>query len=112
MKLNKKGFTLIELLAVVVILLIISVVAIPSIGAAIERNKAKSNEAKKDVIESYAEIYYDNFKNNYSSINAFCVDVDDLNLSDAELKDAYGELFNGSVVYSNNEFKYREDNCN
>ena len=36
-----KGFTLIELLAVVVIMLAISVMAISSISAAIERNKAK-----------------------------------------------------------------------
>ena len=44
MKLNKKGFTLIDLLAVVVILLAISVMAISSISAAIERNKVKIND--------------------------------------------------------------------
>ena len=41
MAINRKGFTLIELLAVVVILLAISVMAISSISAAIERNKNK-----------------------------------------------------------------------
>ena len=46
-RINKKGFTLVELLAVVVILLAISVMAISSIGAAVERNKAKQNETKK-----------------------------------------------------------------
>ena len=59
MKLNKKGFTLIELLAVVVILLAISVMAISSINAAVERNKAKQDNAKKEVIVSYAKIYYE-----------------------------------------------------
>ena len=46
-KMNNKGCTLIELLAVVVILLAISVIAISSISAAIERNKGKQNEEKK-----------------------------------------------------------------
>ena len=43
MKLNKKGFTLIELLAVVVIMLAISVMAVSSISAAVERNKKKQS---------------------------------------------------------------------
>ena len=63
MKLNKKGFTLIELLAVVVIMLAISVMAVSSISAAVERNKKKQNNAKIKVIESYAEIYYNDHKN-------------------------------------------------
>ena len=42
---NNKGFTLIELLAVVVILLAVSVIAISSIGAAIERNKKKQTRS-------------------------------------------------------------------
>ena len=58
MKLNKIGFTLIELLAVVVILLAISMIAISSISAAIERNKEKQNNAKIEVIISYAKLYY------------------------------------------------------
>jgi len=111
MKLNKKGFTLIELLAVVVILLIISVIAIPSIGAAIERNKAKKNAAQIDVIESYAELYYENNKNNYNSIGSFCVALDDLDLTDAERTDADGDFFEGSVIYKNNEFIYQEEDC-
>lgn len=110
MKLNNKGFTLIELLAVVVILLIISVIAIPSISAAIERNKAKKNEAQIDVIETYAEIYYETHKNSYTLTN-FCVDIDDLDLTDAEKKDADGDYFTGSVKYINNEFKYQSSGC-
>jgi len=109
MKLNKKGFTLIELLAVVVILLIISVVAIPSISSAIERNKAKKNAAQIDVIESYAEIYYENNKNYYGSINSFCVNVNVLDLTEAEVKDADGNEFVGSVRYINNEFKFQKN---
>lgn len=112
MKLNNKGFTLIELLAAVVILLIISVIAIPSIGAAIERNKVKKNEAQKDVLESYAEIYYNMHKNDYTGgISSFCVDIDDLNLAEAEKKDADGDEFEGSIIYKNNEFVYQDSSC-
>lgn len=109
MKLNKKGFTLIELLAVIVILLIISVVAIPSISSAIERNKAKKNDAQIAVIESYAELYYENNKNDYSNINSFCINITELDLTDAEIKDADGNRFVGVVKYTNNEFKFQKN---
>lgn len=111
MKLNNKGFTLIELLAVVVILLIISVIAIPSISAAIERNKEKKNNAQINVIETYAEIYYETHKNAGASIEDFCINVNTLELTDAEKKDADGGYFEGSVKYENNGFKYQEKTC-
>ena len=87
MKLNKKGFTLVELLAVVVILLAISVIAVSSISAAIERNKAKQNEAKKEIIISYAKLYYDSHKNSESDK---CINFSQLDLGDSESKDADG----------------------
>lgn len=108
MKLDKKGFTLIELLAVIVILLAISVIAIPSISSAIERSKAKKLERQKDIIESYAEIYYDKHKNDYPSKNNFCIDVSDLNLDDDETNDG---KFDGSVKYSGGEFVYQDSGC-
>ena len=112
MKLNKKGFTLIELLAVIVILLAISVIAIPSISAAIERSKNKTLERKKDVIESYAEIYYDKYMKNTNK-NSFCVDVSELkkelNLDDSETND--GEFNGGSVEYNSGEFVYQDRLC-
>ena len=76
MKINKKGFTLIELLAVVVILLAISVIAISSISAAIERNKAKQNEAKIDIIKTYAKLYYDSHRNTEETDG--CIELNDL----------------------------------
>ena len=97
MKKNKKknrGFTLVELLAVVVILLAISVIAISSIGAAIERNKKKQNDAKIAVIESYAKLYYDQHKNR---IVGDRIELGDLDLSDSERVDADGEEFCGYV---------------
>ena len=109
MKLNKKGFTLIELLAVVVILLAISVIAVSSISAAIERNKAKQNNAKKEVIVSYAKLYYDEHRNSLGKNG--CININDLNLSDAESVDADGNILYGFVKYTNgSNFQY-VDSC-
>ncbi len=106
MKLNRKGFTLIELLAVVVILLAISVMAITSISAAVERNKAKQDNAKKEVIVSYAKIYYEDHRNTLG--NSGCIALDKLDLRDDEGKDANGEYFEGKVRYNNGSFEYVE----
>ncbi|MBQ2873437.1 MAG: type II secretion system protein [Bacilli bacterium] len=109
MKLNKKGFTLIELLAVIVILLAISVIAVTSISAVIERNKVKQNDAKIEVIESYAKLYYEEHKNSLGSTG--CIELDKLGLSDSESKDADGNLFTGGVSYTDGkEFQY-VDSC-
>ena len=104
MKLNNKGFTLIELLAVVVILLAISVMAISSISAAIERNKAKQDEAKKEVIVSYAKIYYEDHRNSLGTSG--CIELTSLDLSPDEMKDANGEYFTGKVKFNNGNFEY------
>lgn len=116
-KLNNKGFTLIELLAVVVILLAISVVAVSSISAAIERNKAKQDEAKIDVIISYAKLYYDEHKNSLDSeiaTNGYgCIDIyNDLDLSDSERKDSNGDDFSPyiKITKENNTMKYENVN--
>ena len=97
-KLNRKGFTLIELLAVILILLSISVIAVSSITSAIERNKVKQNEAKIDIILSYAKLYYDEHKNSETDV---CINLSDLKLSDDELTDAYGNSFEGVVKHTN-----------
>lgn len=105
MKLNKKGFTLVELLAVVVILLAITVMAVSSISAAIERNKAKQNKEKQDLIVSYAKIYYGDHKNSINKNmvnNRYCLAISKLDLDDAEIKDADGNLISGSVLITNN----------
>ena len=77
-KLNRKGFTLVELLAVVVILLSISVIAVSSISAAIERNKDKQNDAKEKILESYAKIYYDQYKNKFGNSTSGYISLTDL----------------------------------
>ena len=108
-KLNNKGFTLIELLAVVVILLAISVMAVASISAAIERNKEKQNNAKKEVIISYAKLYYEENKNRLGKNG--CIKLDDLDLTSEERKDASGEFFPGGVKYTNGVMFEYVDSC-
>ena len=109
MKLNKRGFTLIELLAVVVILLAISVIAVSSISAAIERNKVKQNYAKKEVIVSYAKLYYEEHKNSLGLSG--CISIDVLDLSEAEMKDANGDELYGGVEYTNGSNFTYVDSC-
>ena len=106
-RMNQKGFTLIELLAVVVILLAISVMAISSISAAIERNKTKQDNAKKEVIVSYGRLYYEQHKNQYSDA-CECISVNLLDLDEKEAEDSNGKLFDGYVKYYNDDFSYVE----
>ena len=99
---NNKGFTLVELLAVVVILLAISVVAISSISAAIERNKEKQNETKIEIIKSAAKLYYQSHKNSLKikyPEGTGCIELKDLDLSDSEKVDANGDEFADYVIY-------------
>ena len=119
---NQKGFTLIELLAVVVILLAISVMAISSISAAIERNKEKQNNTKKAVIIlcenmwnsiiiiSYAELYYEDHKNTFTQkYPDGCMRVKtDLELTQDEKTDADGHEFEGYVCRVGNTFVYKD----
>ena len=63
-KLNNKGFTLVELLAVLVILVAIMSIAIPSISSSLERSKAKQEESKHRILESAAELYVTDHRNN------------------------------------------------
>ena len=93
-RMNKKGFTLIELLAVVVIMLAISVMAISSISAAIERNKAKQDNAKIEVIVSTAKLYYESHKNSLGTSG--CIPISNLDLTENERKRSNGDMFTRS----------------
>ena len=112
-KLNNKGFTLIELLAVLVILIAIMSIAIPSISSSLDRTKAKQSSAKEKIIESAAELYVTDHKNNIIITSGNCyIDVQTLvdkhYLSDEELKDSDGKEMGGVVRYnaSNNSYAY------
>lgn len=110
---DRRGFTLIELLAVVVILLAISVMAISSISASIERNKAKQDAAKIEVIVSYGKLYYEEHRNTLYRENgnkdSGCISISKLDLSENEAIDSNGEYFTGFVKYTNgSNFEYVE----
>ena len=108
-KKNKnKGFTLVELLAVVVILLAISIMAISSISAAIERNKAKQNEAKKEVIVSYAKLYYEQHKNSLAGKNRIL--LNQLDLDESEKLDADNNVITGCVLFDAGGINFRFEN--
>ncbi len=71
-KLNNKGFTLVELLAVVVILVIIMLVAIPNISSSIERRKIKNETKMKEVIIDASELFVTNKEESISSNLKYC----------------------------------------
>jgi len=118
--LNKKGFTLIELLAVLVILSAIMGIALPSITSSLERNKTKQNDSKKDMLESFAEIYVMDHKNAiYSKLDAksdaakkdVCyILVTTLEnegyLSDGANEDADGNAINGNILFDRSRNLY------
>ena len=112
-KLNNKGFTLIELLAVLVILIAIMSIAIPSISSSLDRTKEKQDSAKVKIIESAAELYVTDHKNNIitSDICYIAVQtlVDEHYLSDDEAKDSDGSRMSGAVIYDSNEYNYKYD---
>ena len=111
-RLNKKGFTLIELLAVVVILLAISVIAVSSISAAIERNKVKQNEAKQEILISYAKLYYDQYKNTMKDSDYIKLsELVKVGLTDEELLDVDGNMFGGCIKYDSSNYEYTTEGC-
>ena len=109
-KLNNKGFTLIELLAVLVILIAIMSIAIPSISSSLDRTKAKQSSAKKKIIESAAELYVTDHKNNIPTSGECYISVETLTkgnyLSSDELKDSDGKEMGGAVKYTIDKYKY------
>lgn len=112
-KSKKNGFTLIELLAVIVVIMAITVMAISSISAAIERSKAREDEAKKAALAAYAKLYYEDHKNSLGETG--CIDISVLvlaGLDPEEYKDSNGNIFPGGIRYENKKnFHYDEEIC-
>jgi len=115
-RLNNKGFTLVELLGVLSVLILILLIAIPSIVSTYERNKNKINEEKKEIIFSATEIYvskykedreklnYDSFLNGNCEITIAMLKTSNL-ITEDELLDS-----NGNVLYSDDvRIKYNNN---
>ena len=54
----KRGFTLVELLAVLILLGVVSLIAIPSIGKILNRSREKARESTKNELIKAAKNYY------------------------------------------------------
>lgn len=117
-RLNRGGFTLIELLAVLVILSAIMAIALPSITSSLERNKEKQNKSKKEMLESFAEIYVADYKNalyNKLGTETKCyISITTLNdygyLSDDAAVDSDGNPIDGYINFDSatNSYTYSE----
>ena len=109
MKINEKGFTLIEILAVIIILGILMIIAVPSVTEYIigSRDFSFVKTADKFIEEAMNEITameYSVSNENYTYyIPTKCLETD----SDAS-KTAYGELLDSYVVvtYENGKNEY------
>ena len=115
MKLNNKGFTLVELLAVIVILLAISMIAIPNITASLEKNKNRLSDSQKKIIVSSVELFISENKNSLGYYSNFmsgscCLSTNTLKdngyITDDDLKDSNGNDLVGYINYANNKYEF------
>ncbi len=95
---KKNGFTLVELLAVVVIMAIIALVAVPNVVSMLERNK------KKQMVSDAKEMF-NKFQNKITLGTLECdktCNLKDLGLSGKQ--DGYGDKYDdtSSITYDNN----------
>lgn len=77
---NNKGFTLIEVLATISILVLITLIAVPSIVSMKDRQNTRSSDEIKKIVENSAETYYEIYKGkikNKDKINSegLCISV-------------------------------------
>ena len=96
-KLNNKGFTLVELLAVIAILIIIMMIALPNISSSIERTKSKQDAAVIKVIKTAGNLYVSDHKNNITE--TYCLNVSTLISEDYLDQEDVSDYQNYSLTY-------------
>ena len=102
MKLNKKGFTLIEILAIVVLIGVVAVIAIPNITKQADEHATKQTKLLKEQITNAAKIYFSKDKIDILLDTTKCVGNDEGEISECEVSvDKLVEL--ELLTLSNNE---------
>ena len=96
---KKKGFTLVELLAVIVILAVILIIAMPKISDVIKKTRLSSLEATTKMIINFAEKKYTENQVLEQGTNINCSDVAKLNKNDYGIcKITFDDKGNASVI--------------
>ncbi len=94
---KNKGFTLIELLAVITILAIILVIAIPKIGNIIDSSRQSAYESQIKIIEDATKKYIVSYRRdidwNENTADIFLYDLQEANLLPRPLKNPSGGFF-------------------
>ncbi|MBR3198654.1 MAG: type II secretion system protein [Bacilli bacterium] len=121
----KKGFTLIEVLAVLIIIGIVSMIAVPTIGSTLKYSKEKAYDKQVSILENAARTY--TAKHN-ETLSIGYVSVETLkkagylankNIKNSNYrsgstneKEKCATLDNGKIIitYTNNKYKYKFSN--
>lgn len=99
MKKNNNGFTLVELIAVIVLIALLFVVAIPAAMKVGDNAKKKSFETKINLIKSAGELYGQReLKVLQTETNSFCkIEGDKITTSETQIDEAYYPCFKKTV---------------
>lgn len=76
----KKGFTLVELLAVIIILGLLTIIAIPSIIGILNNEKENISDSMKNVIINASSLYIEDNSGVYPKVNnnVYCIKLESL----------------------------------
>ena len=118
----KKGFTLVEVIAVVVILGLISLLAIPPVLNSITKTKGKISEAGKKLVEDASQLYVsqNSYKYGLYDGNTYCLTIGDLSKNNFLPNTVYDPVTNNEIssdkaievtVSQNNYHFEMKDNC-
>mgnify|MGYP003508521194 FL=1 len=75
---NKKGFTMVELLAVLILLGVLAIIAIPAINSTINSSKEKAKTVQKEIIIKAAHSYVAENRNDIAMDEATYIPVSEL----------------------------------